>query len=171
MQGLAFVGGRPMVAVSALEALAHAGSHASPIGALVGVWIDAHRGDIFSAAYRVADAPPFTPARLIEIEGAAVGRPGVTMAEWQQRWGAPALLIGDGALMYGAAALDTTRLIAPPPLAGAIGRLAVARARAGGAINPAAVTPLYVRRPDAELTRERGALAPTALAKNGKARP
>ena len=171
MQGLAFVQGRPMVALSALEALAQCGSLDVPIGAVVGAWIDAHRGDVFSAAYRVADAAAFTPERLIEIEGAAVAAPGATTARWQDRWGAPTLLIGDGAVMYRAAAPERTRLVAAPPLAGAIGRMAVARARAGGAVNPAAVQPLYVRRPDAELARERGSLASTLLAKNGKERP
>jgi len=171
MQGLAFVRGRSMVAASALEALAHSSGDAVPIGAVVGVWIDAHRGDVFSAAYRIADAPAFASERLIEIEGPAVGAPGATMSQWERRWGAPALLIGDGALLYRAAAPEPTRLVAPPPLAGAIGRMASVRARAGGAINPAAVQPLYVRRPDAVLARERSALAPTLLAENGKHRP
>jgi hypothetical protein len=43
--------------------------------------------------------------------------------------------------------------VVPPPLvAGALGRVAVARA--SEAVEPAAVRPLYVRRPDAELARD-----------------
>src|SRR5262245_14865579 len=38
MQGLAFVGRRPLVAVSALEALGHAASHDLRPGMLVGAW-------------------------------------------------------------------------------------------------------------------------------------
>jgi hypothetical protein len=48
-------------------------------------------------------------------------------------------------------------ILPTPPLAGAIGRIAVATARRGEAITPGAVRPLYVRRPDAELDRERKA--------------
>ena len=33
-------------------------------------------GDVFTALYRVASAPPFTPSRLVEIEGPAVGTSG-----------------------------------------------------------------------------------------------
>ena len=50
------------------------------------------------------------------------------------------------------------RVMAPPMLAGAVGRMAVARARLGGAIGPGEVHPLYVRRPDAELDRDRRSL-------------
>jgi tRNA A37 threonylcarbamoyladenosine modification protein TsaB len=42
-----------------------------------------------------------------------------------------------------------------PPLAAEIGRLGLARAAAGDAAPPHAVRPLYVRRPDAELAREK----------------
>jgi hypothetical protein len=40
-------------------------------------------------------------------------------------------------------------------LAGAIGLIADARAATGETVDPAGVRPLYVRRPDAELDRER----------------
>jgi hypothetical protein len=46
-------------------------------------------------------------------------------------------------------------VMAPPLLAGAVGRMAVARARRGEAVGAPGVHPLYVRRPDAELDRER----------------
>ena len=45
-------------------------------------------------------------------------------------------------------------MMAPPLLAGAVGRMAVARARRGEGVDPASVHPLYVRRPDAEIARE-----------------
>src|SRR3982074_3384188 len=59
VQGLAVVTGRRVVAVSALDVLAHIASLDRPKGALIGVWIDAHRRDVFSASYRVGDGPPF----------------------------------------------------------------------------------------------------------------
>src|SRR2546422_5529813 len=63
IQGLAFVAGRPLVGVSALEALVQeAGVMAAP-GAIVGVWMDAHRGEVFSALYRVGSAPAYDPDR------------------------------------------------------------------------------------------------------------
>jgi hypothetical protein len=45
--------------------------------------------------------------------------------------------------------------MAPTPLAGAVGRMAIARARLGEAVDPGEVRPIYVRRPDAEIDRER----------------
>src|SRR5437870_4546246 len=70
IQGLAFVAGRPLVGVSALEALVQeAGVMAAP-GAIVGAWMDAHRGEVFSALYRVGSAPACDPDRLDEIESA-----------------------------------------------------------------------------------------------------
>src|SRR5262245_17667106 len=47
IQGLAFVGQRRVVPVSALLALAHAGSRDLPVGARIGAWMDAHRGEVF----------------------------------------------------------------------------------------------------------------------------
>ena len=52
-------------------------------------------------------------------------------------------------------AYPQARLMAPPLLAGAVGRLALSRARRGEFTAPAGLHPLYVRRPDAELTRDR----------------
>ena len=68
------------------------------------------------------------------------------------------MFIGDGAVKYrgeidrGAAGAAVT---APPPLAGAIGRIALARAARGDTVDPAGIQPLYVRRPDAEIDREK----------------
>jgi hypothetical protein len=65
---------------------------------------------------------------------------------------------GDGAVRYrddilamrGSSAVVAA---AVPPLAGAIGRIAARRA--GEAVVPHAIVPIYVRRPDAELARDR----------------
>src|SRR5438067_13667736 len=53
MQGLALVTGRRVVGVSALEALAQVASADLSPGALVAPWIDAQRGEVFSALYRI----------------------------------------------------------------------------------------------------------------------
>src|SRR5947208_14319033 len=68
IQGLAFVHHRPIVGISALEALAHIGSRDQPPHAIVASWMDGYRRDVFTALYRVAPGDPFTPDRLVELE-------------------------------------------------------------------------------------------------------
>jgi tRNA threonylcarbamoyladenosine biosynthesis protein TsaB len=169
-QGLAFVTGRPIVGISALEALAQVASRDAAAGELVAAWMDAQRREIFSALYQVTSAGLFDPGRLIELEAAGVGEPERTLERWRDRLdpGQPVVFVGDGAVLYedlvcrrwgSAAAKEVARrVMAPPMLAGAVGRMAVARARLGGAIGPGEVHPLYVRRPDAEIDRDRRSL-------------
>jgi len=156
VQGLAVVTGRRVVPVSALEALAQIGSEGLPGGALVAAWIDARRRDVFSALYRVTEAPPFSAGRIVEVEPAIVDTPAATLSRWEA-FDAPAVFVGDGARLFSDLIGGRGRLVAPPGLAGAIGRMAARRARAGDTVDPAGVQPLYVRRPDAEVARERHA--------------
>jgi len=156
IQGLAFVHGRRVVAIPALEALAQIGSLDLAPGTLVTSWMDAHRHEVFTAVYRVAEAAPFTLTRLAEIEGPAVGDPGLTLARWAARFESmPAVFIGDGAVLCRGQILGAhpnARVVAPPLIAGALGRLAIARH--AESTEPAGVRPLYVRRPDAEIARD-----------------
>jgi len=152
IQGLAFVQHRKVVALSALAALAQAGSAELQAGAHVGAWMDAHRREVFTALYRVADAPLGALARLVEVDPAAVGTPASTIERWSA--GPPVdLFIGDGAVLY--KEIIKSRAVASPLLAGTIGLMAVDRARAGETMDPAGVYPVYVRRPDVEIERER----------------
>jgi tRNA A37 threonylcarbamoyladenosine modification protein TsaB len=117
--------------------------------------MDAHRHEVFTAMYRAADAAPFTPARLVEIEGPAAGDPASTLARWARFSHMPDVFIGDGAVLYAEqilAANPAARVLPPPLIAGALGRLAIARR--AEATDPAGVRPLYVRRPDAEIARD-----------------
>jgi tRNA threonylcarbamoyladenosine biosynthesis protein TsaB len=166
IQGLALATGRRIVAVSALEALAQTvGAGAGPApeaaGTFVAAWMDARRDDVFAALYRLADAPLFSPERLVEIEGPTAADPAATLAQWDAHIRhAAVVFVGDGAARHAAAiaaqaAPRWKTLPRHPLLAGAIGRMAVARAQRGDTIEPAAVRPLYVRRPDAEVERER----------------
>src|SRR5437773_1415906 len=100
IQGLAFVTERPVVGVSALEALAQMGSR--PLGAddIVAAWMDAHRREVFSALYRVTALPLFDPGRVCEIEAAAVGDPAATLTHWASRGHRPSVFVGDGAVIY-----------------------------------------------------------------------
>lgn len=151
MQGLALANGRGIIGVSALDAL-----HASAADAggpsdvsFVGAWMDAHRGEIFAALYggkTLVDQP-------------TVNEPAATLERWEPMVaGQPAAFIGDGALAYAdvirAGLPSAVILPSVPPLAPAVARLAAERV--DDQIRPPdALRPLYVRRPDAELARDR----------------
>jgi tRNA A37 threonylcarbamoyladenosine modification protein TsaB len=68
-------------------------------------------------------------------------------------------MTGDGAVKFrrllSESAGSPVTVIEPPPLAGTIALLAGQRAQAGERMLPHAIRPLYVRRPDAELARDR----------------
>ena len=161
IQGLALTTGRRIVAVSALEALAE--SAAGTPATFVGVWMDARRQDVFTALYEITDAAAFSPERLVEVEEPVVGNPAMTLTRWGSRIrDASVTFVGDGAVLYAdrissCASAGWKVLPQVPLLAGAIGRMAAARAERGDTIDPAAVHPLYVRRPDAEVEREKKA--------------
>lgn len=157
IQGLALVTGRNVVPVSALDVLATLACEiAAPTASeLVASWIDAKRGEVFSALYQVT--PDGTPQA---VAGPAVATPAVTLASWADSVTDRAVwFVGDGALAYrnrvvhewGAAARFVERL---PALASAIATMAVERAAAGEAVPPHAIRPIYIRRPDAEIARE-----------------
>ena len=150
IQGLAMTLNKPVIGVSALDALAEQVDSADT--ALVLPWMDAQRGDVFATlidrASRTAIEPPTaaSPQQLLDSWRAHLAR-------------RDAIFIGD------AAARDA-ELIArsgdgrwqtrtPAPLAPQIARLGYRRARLGEAGLPHTLEPIYVRRPDAEIERER----------------
>ena len=154
VQGLAMALDRRVVPVSALDALARA---AAPTGTAeasgpVAVWMDAQRGEVFAALYDPTGAAPL-------IEPTAL-TPGDTLSWWRDRLPTGAIrFIGDGAVRYEAFVRGSGiggSIEAPPPLAGIIGRLAWANP--GRAVLPHAIVPIYVRRPDAEIARNRRAV-------------
>jgi tRNA threonylcarbamoyladenosine biosynthesis protein TsaB len=160
IQGCAFATGRPVVGVSALEAIAHAAAaaHGLATGSRLGVWMDAHRQEVFSALYDLADGEDGTVLRVVEEP--AVGTPDETAARWHRLLaGAWCPVAGDGAVKYSAALAQAAgapvAALDPPSLAPAIARIAGRSARRGEGVVPHAVRPLYVRRPDAELARDR----------------
>jgi tRNA threonylcarbamoyladenosine biosynthesis protein TsaB len=159
IQGLAFVHGRRIAAVSALDALAQSAARDLPAGAVIGVWTDAHRRDVFTALYQLGSDPTFTPARLTPVDAPAVGKPAATLLRWPPLIGRePIVFAGDGARQYAdliRAQRPDARIIDASPLAGVIGLMAAIMAETGDTIEPAEVRPLYVRRPDAEVEREK----------------
>jgi tRNA threonylcarbamoyladenosine biosynthesis protein TsaB len=160
IQGLAFASNRPVVGVSALEAVAHAVLGGGPVWPLsrVGVWMDAQRDEVFSAVYDRVEGDG--PAHLRTVDEPAVGEPRLTALRWHALAAGPWFPVaGDGAVRYRTVlegvAGPAVQVIDPPPLAPSIVALAEARARLGETIPPHAIRPLYVRRPDAELARDR----------------
>lgn len=155
MQGLALAAGKPLIGVSALDALARvalslaAGSANPPHGPArpVATWVDAWRGEVYAALYDGAR----------ELEAATVAVPETLAAG---RRATPTDFIGDGARTFAETirrvAGESARILDPPdpPLAGVIAQIATEQAGRGHLPPPHAVMPLYVRRPDAELARD-----------------
>jgi tRNA threonylcarbamoyladenosine biosynthesis protein TsaB len=147
MQGLAFAAGKPLVGVSAFDALARmAGSEAD--GWRIATWVDAWRGDVYAALYE----------HDCEIEAPVVARPDEVLARLGS---APTFFIGDGARTYQdkihrARGEDAARIasISTPLLAGTIAILGGTAAARAAHSPPHAIRPLYVRRTDAELARD-----------------
>jgi tRNA A37 threonylcarbamoyladenosine modification protein TsaB len=135
------------------------------------VAVDAQRREIFSARFRVTQPAGTAPAELECLEGPAAEAPAVTAARWAAD--APDILVGDGALLYHALFRehlgDSARILEPlPPLAPLVAALAERAAVAGLAVPPHAVKPIYVRRPDAELARDRLAAGPEIPGPEGR---
>lgn len=128
-QGLGAALGRPVVGISALDALAASAGGAPAVAAL----IDARRGQVYARFWR--DGRPDGPAEALTLEAAA-GR--------IERLGAGAVLIGSGAALFEgiAPAADLHPITGPAPQA--LARLAAA---ADPVLAPPA--PLYLRAPDA----------------------
>src|SRR5579864_1919251 len=105
LQGLALVARRPIVGVPALVAMAHLAARQLGAGRRIGVWMDAHRREVFAALYEIERTPEAdagarqasagrlkTAARLTEkemaglkeAEGATVGDPTATLDRWRR---------------------------------------------------------------------------------------
>lgn len=149
MQGLAMTVERPVVGVSALDALAVSAFETLAVPrARVGAWLDAARGEVFAALYDVEPGTGPVP-RLQSAAAATVAPPADTWSAWLTQGPPPACVSGDGARRY-AHLLGDVPALEPPPLAPVVARLALAAAGAGGTFHPHQLEPLYIRRPDAE---------------------
>jgi tRNA threonylcarbamoyladenosine biosynthesis protein TsaB len=155
IQGLASVTRKKVAPISALDALAHVASRGVPAGTIVAAWMDARRREIFSALYRVREGDDFQRSRLEILDPPSVGSPELTLERWRSMAAAPAVFAGDGAVEYSGLLAGCGRVLHIPTLAPAIGLLAVHDAEAGRDVDPGSVQPLYVRRPDAEIARDR----------------
>src|SRR6266700_3111995 len=120
VQGAAFVHGRGVVGVPALEAMAQIGSRGRAAGEIVAAWMDAHRHEVFAALYRVSGAPELDLDRLEVIEAPVAADPTTLMARWTSGGHRPDVFVGDGAEKY-RDVIGPASMIAMPVLAGAIG--------------------------------------------------
>ena len=154
MQGLAMANGKPLAGISALDAIHHAAKYQLPDAATpdgVAAWIDAQRGQVFSAVYRDATV----------IEPAIVEKPGEILARWSRNGLQPSLFAGDGARAYSdviRAVHSAAEILDPLPLlAPSVALLAEAEVRRHGSSAPDAIRPIYIRPSDAEIARDRKA--------------
>ena len=142
MQGLAFAAGKPLIGVSAFDALARAARGAPAVA----TWVDAWRGEVFAARYE----------RDVEVESPSVEKPQMILA----RISTPTVFVGDAVPIYAdmiASVVGNRALLAAPPappIAGTLATIAIETAHSGRLPGPEDVRPLYIRRPDAELARD-----------------
>ncbi len=174
VQGLALAHGRPVVGMPVLDVLVDIAAQAVGVGAapdLIAPWVDARRGEVFSALYEPAAGPP-SPAGPVGAEAAAGAGwrvtedpvsavPGAVLDGWAHRLRRrSAWVIGDGvaasrSLLDARLAAGSRRFDEVPPLARAMAAMAALAPWHDRAGAPHALRPVYVRRPDAELARDR----------------
>ena len=154
MQGLSLTLGRPVVGVSALEALAfphgRTGGHE-----VIGVCMDAGRSEVFLQWFR---RDPSSAWGLAPASAPAVGTAEALLADADTALTAGGLLCGDGALkvasLLGAAWVVAGDSAPLAPAVAALAQMAWAGEPDATRWTPDALEPLYVRRPDVEVTRE-----------------
>ena len=122
------------------------GSHETTTPPGIATWVDAWRGEVFAARYEQG----------VEVEPPSVEKPAALLA----RISSPTIFVGDAVPLY----TDVIRqacagraLFADPVapvLAGTIAQIATESAQAGHRPGPDEIRPLYIRRPDAERSRD-----------------
>jgi len=136
----------PMIGVSSLDLVAFPVRHTRR---LIAAAIDARRGELFTAFYRQV------PGGLQRVTEPHVVTPDDLYAELQAA-STECLVVGDGALRYREQLSSITKVeIADEslayPSAASLVALAHARALREDFVQPAEISPLYLRRPDAEV--------------------
>lgn len=148
-QGLALTRGWSVMAVPTLDAIAECWrvAHAGQAPRVVIACLDGLRDEVFAREFQFDGA-------VMHAQGDAVVCP-PDLLRWTA-FGQGVSLVGSGALRYAGIWRGASDDIAdvPEPIAAGAARLA-ARATTP-ALAPHALRPLYVRRPDVELARERG---------------
>lgn len=165
-QGLALGTRALVVGVSTLEAVAHAAfaSHRfGPEGGLLCACLDARRGELYAALFRVSPRAG-APVEILMREktlSAPELRAEIEAARRLTQSVGELVLAGDGAERHGVASLAPDGPVASlslsilPPRAAAVGRLGAARLSESGPDDPSALVPRYARAPEAEIKRRK----------------
>jgi tRNA threonylcarbamoyladenosine biosynthesis protein TsaB len=155
VKGLAFATGTPLVAVPTLPALAWSLPFAAyPLCPV----LDARKGEVYAGLFGTARGrlERLGPDRAVGPRALAeelAGEPGPA---------GRVIFLGDGVAIYGEVFTDIlgeAACLAPPgfrlPSAVSVGALGMEALARGEVVDPAALTPIYLRPSEAELARER----------------
>ncbi|MGE3619629.1 MAG: tRNA (adenosine(37)-N6)-threonylcarbamoyltransferase complex dimerization subunit type 1 TsaB [Acidimicrobiia bacterium] len=145
-KALAHAGRIPMIGISSLDLLAFPVRHTSRT---IVCAIDARRDEVFYATYRQS------PGGVQRLSDPQVGTPDDLVSDLLVA-GDDVLLVGDGALRYRESFEGLRRVEVADhglafPLASSLVQLAHARALREDFVSPQEVSPLYLRKPDAEV--------------------
>ena len=173
IQGLALAHDKRVIAISVLDTLVEIAArlaHRDALGPeLIAPWVDAKRGEVFSALYGPASSTRQAGGRWaagsrwpVALEPVAAP-PAPLLDAWADMLAAHRVwLIGDGVAESGSREELTDRLgpgsraiQETPPLAGVMAVMASLEPWSERAVAPHSLRPIYVRRPDAELARDR----------------
>jgi tRNA threonylcarbamoyladenosine biosynthesis protein TsaB len=147
VKGLATASGRPMVGVSALEALAMQGAYPSQ---LICPLLDARRGEVYSSLYR------YRNGSLVKEREETVSAPEKAIQDINDI----CLFLGNGAVLYREileTSLGILTRFAPPfqntIRASTVAHLSMPAFETGHTDDVAEFVPVYIRKSDAELNR------------------
>jgi tRNA threonylcarbamoyladenosine biosynthesis protein TsaB len=158
MKGLAFATGAPLVGIPSLDAVAWSLPYATwPVCPI----LDAKKGEVYAALYRTDEG---RLERLSEYRALA---PEVLAEELGEQLPGPVVFVGDGVGPHAALlrrVLGSRARLAPAthrlPSAVTVAELGREAFRRGEVADAASLVPLYVRRSEAELGRERHGVGP-----------
>jgi tRNA threonylcarbamoyladenosine biosynthesis protein TsaB len=178
IQGLALAHDKRVVAISVLDTLVEIAAQLADRDTrgpdLIAPWVNAKRGEVFGALYQPAPSmdaadtrrPTGDPRRTagdrwrVAVEPVAVP-PVALLDTWADTLATRRVwAIGDGVAAYQSVLTDrlgpgSRTIHETPPLAGVMAVMASVEPWCRQAVAPHALRPVYVRRPDAELARER----------------
>jgi tRNA threonylcarbamoyladenosine biosynthesis protein TsaB len=156
VQGFALAMNRRIVPIPTLDAIAASVLFERPdlTDAVLVACLDGQRGDLFFAAWNVTGERSIDIDRLPPVIEPSVGPPEDLAARLAGIEGRPVLLAGEAGKRVPLPAGSHVEIMVPAMLlAEAAAR--VARAQPERAVTPHAVRPIYIRRPDAVIARER----------------
>ena len=149
VKGLAFTTGKPVAAVPTLKALAWNTPHSRyPVCPL----LDARKKEVYAALYR------YDGRELVQDLPETV----LPLAELADRVAGEVLFTGEGARIFAgdikrlfAGRAHLAPLSATVPSAASVGEIALMMLQGGRSADPDTLSPMYIRRPEAELAWEK----------------